>query len=152
MPMFYFLNCVTLGKMWALVLTQLRMLISCLAARAHFSLVGSACEFLFGAKEEEKMEIKEAFETLGLQEGEDFKKISDTYYDMLKALLTPNGEQWFKFEEEGKKITLAYFTILNTPKYQKEKALLNFWQFIKNYKMDNSLIKEIIKEVNVESK
>lgn len=98
------------------------------------------------------MEIKEAFKILGLREGEDFKKISDTYYDMLKALLTPNGEQWFKFEEEGKKITLAYFTILNTPKYQKEKALLNFWQFIKNYKMDNSLIKEIIKEVNVESK
>ena len=33
-----------------LYINSVRVLISCLAARAHFSLVGSACEFLFGAK------------------------------------------------------------------------------------------------------
>ena len=98
------------------------------------------------------MEIKEAFEILGLKEGENFKKISDKYYDMLKKLLTPNGEHWFKFEEEGKRITLAYFIIANMPKYQKENALLNFWSFIKEYKMNDSLLKEIMKDVKNESK
>lgn len=79
------------------------------------------------------MNVKEAFEILGLKEGEDFKKISETYYDMLRKLLTPNGEHWFDFEDRAQRITTAFFVISNQPQYLKERALNNFWSFVKEY-------------------
>ena len=95
------------------------------------------------------MELKEAFEILGLKGNEDFKTISDIYYDLLKKLLTPNGEHWFKFEDEGKKITAAYFLISNLPKYQKEMALMNFWSFIRDYKLSNEQFVKAMNDVKM---
>ncbi len=93
------------------------------------------------------MELKEAFEILGLKGNEDFKTISETYYDLLKKLWTKNEEQMLEFEEEGKKITKAYFLIWNTPNYQKEKALINFRNIIRNYELSDEEFKKVMEEV-----
>lgn len=97
------------------------------------------------------MESKEAFEILGLNGKEDFKTISDIYYGLLKKLLTPNGEHWFRFEDEGKKITAAYFLISNLPEYQKERALMNFWSFIRNYELSDEQFMKAMKDVKIKT-